>query len=287
MRRTLLVVALAAALLVAGCSGSETATQTTEGTTQPEPSVTETPTDSPSNDSSPNVDLVENPQEFSWLTDGGVNETGLFITHARTVNNESSYTTRATNRREALDGDGETVTRYRLQASADQGRAKIVVNRSVRTDSQTSVDNTTEYRELVDGSDTVYIRTAVDGNVEYGTESEPARNFSTLYRQSTGFDLTFLAMQFEFTYDRQTERNGRTLYRLTSDSVTADSDLDDSVSNFSAMVLVDRRGVVRSLEYSFDSTTDDTPFRTTYTFETTGLGSTTVERPGWLEQARQ
>lgn len=306
MRRTLLVLAVAALLAFAGCSGSggpgtdgttttgdvpsDTETQTQTTATPSTDDTTPSPdgeSDGSSDEESTDTDLVDDPQEFPWLTDAGVNETTLFRTHALTVNNESSYTTRAVTRQETTNSDSKTVTRYRLEASADQSRARVVINRSVRSQQGVRTDNRTQYRELVDGTDTIYYRVATDGSVDYRTDSEPARNFSTFYRQATGYDLTFIAMQFDLSYDQQTERDGRTLYRLTGNSVTEGTQLDGSVSNLSATVLVDRRGVVRSLEYSFDGSTGDTLVRTTYTFETTNLGSTTVDRPGWLDQTDQ
>jgi len=283
MRRTVLTLSLAVMLVLAGCSGlggSDTETAPA-GTEEPPTTGTESTTNDSSADDPTPGEPVDNPRsEFGWLTDSGVNETSLVRAHALTVTNESSYATRATQRTLATESDNGSVTRYSLVASATQQRSRLTVNRTLRTGSRTQTDNRTRYRTVTDGSETVYYRTAVGGNVSYRVQERPSRNFSTFYRQSTGYDLTFLLTEFALRYDEPVQREGQTLYRHTGDSFESNS---GDATNVSVTVLVTERGVIRSLEYSFESTNDGIPVRYVYTFETTGLGETTVERPEWAE----
>lgn len=289
MRRTVLSLSLVVMLVLAGCSGLDGSDTETEpvGTESPAPTGTMSPTSNSSTDGPSPREPVDNPREtFSWLTDAGVNETSLLRAHALTVNNESSYATRAIQRTTAIDSDNESVTRYSLAASASQQRSQFTVNRTLRVGSRTQTDNRTRYRAVTDGSETAYYRTAVDGNVSYRVREDPYRNFSTFYRQSTGYDLTFALTQFALTYDGTVQREGETLYRHTGDSLETGSSFGGNTTNASVTVLVTDRGVIRSLDYSFETTSNDTPIRLTYTFETTGLGETTVDQPGWLDDAR-
>mgnify|MGYP006284169051 CR=1 FL=1 len=281
MRRTLLTLCVALSLVVAGCSGLGGSDTETEPTGTESPTTTGTPTDgSPS-------EPVDNPREtFSWLTESGVNESALLRAHALAVINESSYRTRATQRTVATDSDNESVTRYSLAASATQQRSLYGIDTTVRAASQTRTDNRTRYRGVTDGSQTVYYRTAVDGNVSYRVQENPYRDFSTFYRQSTGYDLTFSLTAFVLAYDGTVQREGQTLYRHTGDSLKTGASFAEDATNVSVTVLVSDRGVIRSLAYSFESTSNAIPVHITYTFETTGLGETTVERPEWVDQAQ-
>lgn len=287
MRRTVLSLSLAVMVLLAGCSGlggSDTETEPA-GTESPTTGMESPTSDSPGDEPSPS-EPVDNPREtFSWVSESGVNESLLFRTHALTVSNESSYATRATYRIIAQNSPNETVRKYRFEASTAQNRARYVTNITRRTSTGTQVSNTTRYRELVDGTDTIYYRLETGSSVEYRSVSEPARNFSTFYRQLTGYDRTTIILQFELTYDQPVERGGQTLYRLTGDSFANGTSLAGGASNASATVLVSDRGVIRSLEYAFDGTSGGTPIRLVYSFETTGLGATSVDRPGWLDEA--
>jgi hypothetical protein len=313
MRRPLLTVAVAALVVLAGCSGlggSETSTPAeTSGSESPaataEPTPEESPASTPDGTDSPTAgpgstpatpsgpseppssEPVEDPRaSFSWLTDSGVNESLLVRAHAFTVMNTSGYTTQATQRTVALDSANETVTRYRLSASADQQRSLYSINRTLSIPSTTRTDLRTEYREVTDGSQTIYYRTAVDGNVSYRVDDEPFRNFSTFYRQSTGYELTFLLTEFALTYNGTVQRDGQPLYRHTADSFRPESTFAGNASNASATVLVTDSGVIRSMEYSYEATSGGVPVRITYTFETTGLGGVTVQQPGWVDDAQ-
>lgn len=289
MRRTVCSLSLAVMLVLAGCSGlggSDTETEPA-GTESPATTDTESPMSESSADEPTPSDPVDSPRsEFGWLTDSGVNETSLVRAHALTVNNESSYATQAIQRTVATESDNESVTRYGLAASATQQRSRLTLNRTLRTGSRTQTDNRTRYRTVTDGSEMVYYRTAVDGNVSYRVQEDPYRNFSTFYRQSTGYDLTFALTEFALNYDEPVQREGQTLYRHTGDSIKTGSSFAGNATNVSVTVLVSERGVIRSLEYSFDTTNDGIPIRYVYTFETTGLGETTVERPGWVDEAQ-
>lgn len=285
MRQTLLVLAIALSLVLAGCSGpagSDTETESEGPTSTPSgtPADSETAGDSPS-------EPVENPRAaFSWLSDSGVNETSLVLAHATTVNNESAYATQATQRIAGLDSDNESVTQYDLLASASQQRSLYTLNTTFTTSSGTRTDVRTRYREVADGSQTIYQRSAVDGNVSYRVEANPSRNFSTFYQQSTGFDLTFALARFELQYDEAVQRDGVTLYRHTGDSFKPDARVQGGATNASVTVLADDRGIIRSMRFSYESTRNGAPVRLVYTFETTAVGEATLDRPDWLDDAQ-
>ena len=83
-------------------------------------------------------------------------------------------------------------------------------------------------------------------------------------------------------------RNGTTVVRLAGSSAES-SDFAapeiDSVTNLTLQAAVDTNGLVRLLQYRFDGTVDGEPVVVERTIRYEAVGSTTVEKPSWLDRA--
>lgn len=69
------------------------------------------------------------------------------------------------------------------------------------------------------------------------------------------------------------------------EAVAANVTEGESVDAVSAAVLVDERGVVRSLRYSLTTERDGRPITVTLSLSVSEIGETTVEEPDWLSKA--
>jgi len=277
MRQSLLVLAVAAMLVLAGCSG--TGGSDPEASAGEAPGATETPADQPEA-------TISDPTELSGVSEDDVNATALFVSHARTLANESSYATSDTYRIEERGSDNESVTTKRLRSSRSQQRSLYAIDRRSAVGEGTRTDNRTTYWLVEDGSATVYNRYESDGSVSYETDDDPYRNFTTFYRQSSVYDQTTLLFNFELSYDGTVDRDGRTLFRFTADSFAEGSSFVGNATDPSATVLVDGNGIVRSAEWNVDVTRDGRSVTITYSYQVDDVGDTSVEEPDWLDDAR-
>lgn len=310
MRRAVLTLLVAALVVLAGCGGADTTgdgtdegetperTQTDRGTatsggatgtssvgagtTSAAPATTTT-APPPADDELPVDDLA-------WVNESGLRPDELLRAHAVTVNNESSYTTHRTRRIAERNADNETRRTAVLRASQAQERAVLTRTRLARAGDRTRNETVERYWAVEDSEQTLYERVAVDGQVSYRTQ-EPYRDFETFYDQSTVFEETLGFAVFDFEFVETVRRDGRTLYRFTADSFD-ERWTDENATNPSATILVSNRGVIRSLEYSYDTVSTGaqvstgTPVTVAATYEATDLGETTVTAPDWLDEAR-
>lgn len=277
MRQSLLVLAVAVMLVLAGCSGSGGSDP--EATTGETPGATATPTDQPES-------TISDPTELSGVSEDGVNATALFVNHARTLANESGYATSDTYRIAERGSDNESVTRKQLRSSATQQRSLYSIDRRSSVGEQTRATNRTTYWTVEDGSATVYSRFESAGSVSYEADDDPYRNFTTFYRQSSVYDQTTLLFNFDLSYDGTVDRDGRTLFRFTADSFVEGSSFSGNATDPSATVLVDGDGIVRSAEWTVDVTQDERSATITYSYQVDAVGDTTVEEPDWLDEAQ-
>jgi hypothetical protein len=106
-----------------------------------------------------------------------------------------------------------------------------------------------------------------------------------------------IATQFKtanFSGAKQVTRNGETLFRYEASSVNNsdpflfnDSLTNPSVDEFNATLLVDQEGIIKSFGYSITYTPAGGTQRTlTVRYQTTDIGSTTIEKPDWLDEAK-
>lgn len=167
--------------------------------------------------------------------------------------------------------------------SADK-RARIIYNASgsrgfIR--SKVYLNNNVSYR---------MVETSFGGE-KYNTTDQP---FSTIKGNVTGVSLVQRWVKnSSFGGVEPVTRDGETLLRYNSTNVT---DIDPFLpmgvfggvidKNFSATLLVDQDGVIRSFTYSLTYTTDGETQRLTARYRVTDLDSTFIKKPGWIEKAK-
>ena len=86
--------------------------------------------------------------------------------------------------------------------------------------------------------------------------------------------------------------DGVTVYRLAGSRLAEPAELTfppilSDPHDVTMVARVDERGVVRSYTLSFGATFDGGPVRVRRTHRITGIGTTTVDRPGWLARANE
>jgi len=106
----------------------------------------------------------------------------------------------------------------------------------------------------------------------------------------TGRDrLYVLLTATDTTLAGTTTENGTTLYRVRAtggdDDLLAQTLDAETVANLTASILVGEDGVVRRYRVTYDATVGNVTARVTRTVRFTALGGTTVERPGWYDEA--
>lgn len=258
-RRALVAVVLAVTVALAGCQfggGTETpVTATPEGTA--------TPTPGPFGDAS---------------LPPGVEETGvtdvdaLMAAHASTLNGSSATVTIGFVL--TVNGTGQDIgLRGKELPGTDRGRMEVTFPDGTGT--YYTADGTTYYQEIVNGS--------VDYGTTDGVSAIPDRaRFGADERIRTA--VAAAAWEPVGTV----ERDGRTLLEFRAakvDPPNVNTSGDATVSS-DGRLLIDQRGAVHHV--SVNTTVENERGTVEYGVRVTvsGVGSTTVEEPPWLENAR-
>jgi len=204
----------------------------------------------------------------------GANETGvsedIVEAHDATLTSLDSYTYVVT-RDQLVAGELQAVE-YRLRADADDGRYRSVttVGDVTRTAYYASG---TSYRKQAGG----------DGNSYEVVDDEPApttqvRNFNAhIERLASTTNLTFQGSE--------DSGDGETLYRYTASNVSAQFVTTLPASNVSVEFAVTREGLVRMVQFEYDVLVDGESREGTFTVELRQVNSTSVSRPGWVDDA--
>lgn len=136
--------------------------------------------------------------------------------------------------------------------------------------------------------DTQYTRvTAGDGEPRYRvTDRTPAalQLFSGSFAGATFLDRFAGSANFTPTDVRTVD--GATVVVLEADGSNVTETSQANVTGYEATLLVDERGVVRSVEVDVSGNRDGEQFRTRFSMTVTDIGETTVSEPGWLDEAR-
>jgi len=294
MHRAAATVLVALVVALAGCGGATTETTAPDRdtadatepatTTTPSPNPTTTDSATPATTTPPPSDEGLPVDRLAWVNESGIDTTALFRAHTFTVTNASSYTTSRTLVLEERGGDAENVRMATLRASQTQDRALVNRTRRSTTADGSDTETSAEYRTVTDDGDVVYVRTQVGGEVNYRVLEDPYRSFDTFYDQATLYEQLRLVESFAFEFDRTVTVDGRPAYRFTADSFRADPP-SENATDPTATLVVDDRGVIRSLSFSYDTVSGGTPATFSLTFETRDLGETTVSAPDWLDDA--
>lgn len=204
----------------------------------------------------------------------GANETGVseevVESHDAELTSLTSYTYVVT-RDQLVDGELQAVE-YRLRADADDGRYR----------STTVVGDVTRTAYYADG--TSYRKQASEDGTSYEVaDDEPApttqvRNFNArIERLASTTNLTFQGSD--------DSGDGETLYRYTASDVSAQFVTTLPTSNVSVEFAVTREGLVRTVQFEYDVLVDGEHHEATFTVELRDVNSTSVSRPGWIDDA--
>lgn len=270
-------------VILAGCGGT---------TVQSTPSPTVSPAPVPTTDPTTPAPLPP-----GVTIDGVDDPTGLAAAHATALN--GSYVLRANQTFRTENGSllAQRAITVRLGANHERFYTTLEVRGSMATHEYGTPPVRAEFWS--DGNQ--YLR-AVDGT-EYGTYT-PAVSYSGGYVIGTGeYWVTVvapggqphqdIAPLFGATDLRVTSRDrryGRVRYRLRSVDRSQREPLAriepvDDIRNLTLKATIDGRGLVRSYRLAYTGKLYGHTVRVTRTVSYAGVGTTTVPRPAWYEQA--
>jgi hypothetical protein len=260
-RRALLAVVLALTVALAGCQfGGGTATPAT-GT--PDATATPTPTPGPFGEASlpPGVDE-------SGVTDPDA----LMAAHASTLNGSS--VTVAIEFRLTVNGTGQDIgLRGKELPGTDRGWMEVSFQDGTGT--YYTADGTTYYREVVNES------------VDYGT-TDGVSAIPDQPRFGADERVRTAVAAAEWEPVGTVERDGRTLFEFRATQVdppNVNTSSDATVAS-DGRLLIDQRGAVHHV--SVNTTVENDRGTVEYGVRVTlsDVGSTAVEEPSWLDNAR-
>lgn len=257
-RIQLLTVLTVALVLLAGCS-----------------SITG---DDPSQTPEPTLDTVTYP--------AGVNETGitnsseLIQAHSEALANESvtfEWSMDSSQSRENTDVVEQTL-RIRMKDDRQTGRTQVVLNNSASTVTMYATENRTYVKQEI-GTDTAY---EVSDSTDSSRYSLANRDWDSMLQN------TFRYATFEPT--DVVVRNGTTLIKFEMTGIDNSSELnrENSTVTTDGTMLLDQQGVIHHTE--IEITAENGERNSTISYKSTAdlrnVGSTAVEEPGWLDEAK-
>jgi hypothetical protein len=261
-RTALLVVAVAALAVLAGCTGGNG-----PGTATPANNST---------DSGESIDPVEelnasylNDNTEAAVQDGGsyTSETAYYLY----LNSSRGESESWTNSSQQVDFDADQGVRETSQRIlGDQPR---VISQSVYTTGDTT------YQRLNNSLGVSYdVQTGANGTVRPVNTSSFTQNY------------TFLTDSFAYEADGTATVDGTSTVRYSSTNLTDESYFvgseNSTVSDASSTLYVDADGVVREATISYTITSNGATSTTEVTFSLSDIGSTSVDEPGWVAEAQ-
>lgn len=261
-RKTLLVVAVAALAVLAGCTGGNGPGTAT-----------------PANNSTDNGGSLEPVEELnaSYLNDN---------TEAA-VQDGGSYTSETTFYQYLNSSRGEseswTNSTQRVEFDASQGARETTL--TVLGD-QSRISTQDVYTE----NDTTYQRLNSSLGVSYEVQSGANGTVQPVNTSSFSQNYTILTDSFAYEADGTATVDDTTTVRYSSTNLTDDryfvSGENATISNASSTLYVDADGVVREATISYTIGSDGATSTTEVTFSLSDIGSTSVDEPGWVDEAR-
>ncbi|UPM41784.1 DUF7537 family lipoprotein [Halocatena salina] len=147
--------------------------------------------------------------------------------------------------------------------------------------------------EMYQKNNTTYEKTQMPllGTV-YNTTEQSFSSFKANQTNTTDTEKWFSNVSFEEA-DTVT-RNDETLYKYNATGVdnakaftnVSGSTTIDSVESFNATLLVDKEGILRSFSFDITATSFGETQEMSAEIRTTDIGSTTVNEPEWIEEAK-
>lgn len=276
MREEHLRYILAAALVVVAGYGVHLAVTEQAGGPPAGQSPATTPTPTP-------VPTTETPPEqlapgLTW--DGVVDPWNLSHAHANALL-DTSFSTSAVIVRWSSDDRYATQATSHVRVAAGGSPMHFARNvtgddpgpNQVAADVEVWREGDVSYVKTTSNDATNYHRTTPSRDLYSG----PVTAWDAIYSLFAGVNTT--------TVER-VERDGTTLYRVVSTSQPESDRFGRSRSNYSLSALVDSSGLVHRYRVSSDVHEDDRTLHLSWTWRLSAVGSTTVEQPPWVEEAK-
>lgn len=272
------------------------------GTAPPSPTGTAAPTApvaTPTLTSTPTATPEELPlvAQQAWWTESGINLSQLFREHVDALNESGSYTSRSTRSFQPFN-DSRYVFEGEFSAAASRSQGRLIWNWSGPGIVSAGPDG--EYLRYTEADEPIWYSRVDNGSgaASYRTDGARSEEFAVRYLQGVSyFDTSPPIGSFRFEPAGVVERGGDQLYRFTADShVASDSPggvvSGTDVTDVNATLLVRRDGLIKRFAFEYVSTQHnygeadtDVRGRAAGVYELTDVGSTTVERPDWLDEA--
>lgn len=250
-RNALQLFAIVALVVLAGCSGGLSGGDAT------------------ATDDGPTLDDVSYPPGVS---ENGTNVSALAEAHAGVLENESFALTA-----DSVMNSSMTNQSVRLEAAVNEDRDSVLVDGSMRGQ-QVSMYLTAEKR---------YTRIGTGNGSTYRTTDRTSDAVKLVPSSFTGTNyLGQFAGVGDFTPTDAREANGTTVVALEADGSNATEAATANLTDYEATMLVDERGVVRSMTVDATSTTRGRQYSTSFSMKIESVGATTVSEPAWLDEAR-
>ena len=226
------------------------------------------------------------------VTDGGVDDPlALTNAHASILTNTSFRV--AVNTTERYE-NGTIRTRERTAGTFAQDKDQYVVDHVVAGSDSSMMDGSTGKLSAWADGEQLYQRIVMRGSTSYqllhdanGDRREPSEHI--LADQIEEDRLYVLLSAFDCSVER-VDRDGTPYYQLTSESVSnsaavaASFDLDE-IERASLTAVVDSRGVIHEYRVEYLGSVSDRTVRGIHEAEYDHIGSASVERPSWADEA--
>jgi hypothetical protein len=269
------VVLVALAVVLAGCPGLTGGSTTTTATPAPVPAdVTYPPGVGP--------DGVVDAERLADIHSDGVDERSYTLVSTRTVR--------------AADGDLRSLLDVTVRLGAD--RSYHATARTDGTDGPVFLGLPPARGEFWSNG-SVYARALDRDGGRTVNRFRPPDDFAAsweYWRSTVAFGggasyddetLRSLFASIPTTIDRNDTGNGTVVYRLTGDSARQDDFAKvgaGPVSNVSFAATLTADGIVRGFDLAYEREVDGEPIRVEWTLRYEDVGSTTVDRPDWVER---
>lgn len=284
--RVLAVALLAVAVALAGCGA--TVGPSDAGTTTPTATVTPTATATQTDTAT-----SDDPAFPPGVTGDGVAEPlALTNAHATVLGNASFAVTANTTERYE---NGRLRTRKRTTATFARSKDRYAIDHVVAGSEPSVMDASTGHLSAWADGEGVYQRIVVGGSASYqhlrdanGNLRDPGAYLLADQIEEDRLYVLFSAL--DLSVERVT-REGATRYRLTSgalsnpDAVASSFDLD-GIDRANLTALVDSRGVVYEYRVEYVGSVENRTVRGIHEVRYDEVGSATVERPGWVDEAQ-
>jgi hypothetical protein len=275
MSRPLLAAALAALVLLSGCSflGGSGSTPTAN-TDDPTPTGATTPTATPSPTPTPTSDYPD-----GYAPDGIENSTAAVASHVDSLRAHESFIV-TTNGTVLTENRTESVQQLQ-SVDLRQDRALVAVNDSDSVETTTYFDNETRY---------VRVDPPGENNTRYNTSDatlQPAAFTGGSFIAPALTNVTYGPANATVTengtfYSYSASTVNRSAFPvLFGPSVNA-----SNVTAFDAGVVVDEEGIVRRLSYQATVDRGDETLLVDVRLRTFAIDEVSVSEPNWLDEAR-